>query len=112
MSINTHNAKNEFIRFLLDGSWLTRDGFLKQLPFIMLMTIFAMVYIGNRFHAEKLVRKTVAMQNELKELRSESISIASELMFISKQSEVSKMVEANNLELREAVEPPKKIRLK
>ena len=49
------------------------------------------------------------LQTELKELRARAISTASELEFISRQSEVAKLVEKQGLELREAVEPPIKI---
>jgi hypothetical protein len=69
----------------------------------------AIVYIANRYNAEKVMRQTVVLQNELKEMRSESITTASELMFISKQSEVSKLVKIKGLDLYESVEPPKKI---
>jgi len=106
------NSKGAFLRFILDGSILTKDTFIRQLPFIFLMLFLAMVYIANRFHAEKIVRDTAQLQNELKELKSESITTASELMNISKPSEVIKIIEQNGLKLQEATEPPTKIIVK
>ncbi len=100
------------VKDLLDGSVLTKDIVVKQIPFIIFLTILAFFYIGNRYHAEKVVRESIILQKDLKELRAESITIASELMFISKQSEVSKLVKKRNLNLKESVVPPKKIIIK
>ncbi len=101
--------KKGLFRELLDGTLLTRQVVVKQLPFLVFLTFLTMVYISNRYNAEKVVRETVAIQSELKELRAESVTIAAELMDISKQSEVARMVQDFNLGLKESVEPPKGI---
>jgi hypothetical protein len=93
----------------IDGSVLTRDFVIKQLPYIMFLAILAILYIGNRYHAEKLVRRTGELQSELKELRAEAITVSAELMHLSRQSEVLKLLRKNNLDLVESLEPPKKI---
>jgi len=110
-STEQNELKKGSFKSLLDGSLLTRKRVIRQLPFILFLTFLAIIYIGNRYHAEKIVRKTVVLQNEIKELRAEAITTASELMFISKQSEVSKLVKQNNLKLEESVEPPTKINI-
>jgi cell division protein FtsL len=97
------------LKELLDGSLLTREAVVRQLPYILFVTFLAVIYIGNRYHAEKVVRETTILQNQIRELRSESISIEAELMDISKQSEVVLLVQQRGLDLKESVEPPKKI---
>jgi hypothetical protein len=97
------------VKSLIDGSVLTRDGVVKQVPFIIFLTFLAIIYIANRYHAERVVRETVKIQNEVKELRFESITTASGLMYISKQSEVARLVKEKKLGLEELVEPPSKI---
>ena len=104
-------SKRKSVRGLIDGSLLTREVVIKQLPYIIFLTLLALIYIGNRYHAEKVVRKTVELQNEVRELRSEAITTSAELMFISKQSEVSKLVKRKNLELEELEKPPKIIEI-
>ena len=94
---------------VFDGSLLTRDKVVRQLPFVLFVTFLIILYIGNRYHAEKVIRKTMELQTELKELRARAISPASELEFISRQSEVAKLVKSKGLGLKEAVEPPIKI---
>ena len=101
-------TKNSF-KNVIDGSILTRDSVINQLPYVLFLTFIAVLYIGNRYHAEKIVRESIQIQAELKELRAESITTASKLMFISKQSEVAKLVNEHGLGLKEAVEPPKKL---
>ena len=88
---------------------LTRDRVVRQLPFVLFITFLIILYIGNRYHAEKVIRQTMELQTELKELRARAISTASELEFISRQTEVVKLVEDHGLGLKEAVEPPLKI---
>jgi hypothetical protein len=102
--------KKANFRDLLDGSILTRKSIAKQLPFVLFLSFLATIYIGNRYHAEKVIRDLTRLQNEVKDLRAEAITTASELMFMSKQSEVIKMIEANQLELKESVKPPVKIK--
>lgn len=104
-------SKRKSVRGLIDGSLLTREVVIKQLPYIIFLTLLVLIYIGNRYHAEKVVRKTVELQNEVRELRSEAITTSAELMFISKQSEVSKLVKRKNLELEELEKPPKIIEI-
>lgn len=107
-SVNRGGSVKDFI----DGSVLTRDFVVRQLPFIIFLAILAILYIGNRYHAEKLVRKTAELQTELKELRAEAITVSAELMHMSRQSEVLKLLRRNNLDLVESLEPPRKIVVK
>lgn len=109
---NDANDKKSLVKKMIDGSILTHKDFLHQIPYILFLTLIAIVYIGNRYHAEKILRETINITSELKELRAEAITSASKLMFKSKQTEVAKMVEQNGLELKEAVEPPYKLIIK
>jgi hypothetical protein len=97
---------------IFDGSLLTRDTVVRQLPFILFITFLIILYIGNRYHAEKVIRETMQLQTELRELRARSISTASELEFISRQSEVAKLIDKRSMGLQEAVDPPVKITVK
>ena len=100
------------VRSFLDGTMLTRDIIMKQFPFVIFITLLGVVYIANRYSAEKIVRRSQILQNELKELRAEQISITSELMQLSQQSEVFKLVSQYELGLNESIEPPKTIEVK
>jgi hypothetical protein len=98
------------IRELLDGTVLVRENMIRQLPYVLFLTVLGIIYIGNRFHAERMVRKISEMKTEVGNLRSEEITITSELMNISRPSEVAALVASKNLGLKESMEPPKKLR--
>ena len=69
----------------------------------------AILYIGNSYIAQRTFKNIEELKSELKELRSQHISIKSELMIMSKQSEVAKRVAPFGL--HESVVPPKIIAL-
>jgi len=97
-------------RDFLDGTVITRTNVVKQLPFLIFLCIIGIIYIGNRYHAEKVVRDITRMQEEVKNLRAEEITTASELMRLSRQSEVIKLIKEKNLGLEESTDPPAKIK--
>jgi len=101
--------KRNWLKDIADGSIITNDFFVAQLPFILFLTVLGIFYIGNSYHAEKLVRKTKKLELELKKLQPEAISISSELMQQSNQSEVARLLIEKNLELIESREAPVKI---
>jgi len=94
------------IKELLSGSMVSEKIILKNLAYISLIVFLAAVYIGNRFHAEKLTRETSKLSREVKDLRSESLSTSADLMYISKQSEVYSLVKERGLNLEELKTPP------
>ena len=98
-----------FIRGMIDGSLLTRKSFTGQLPFIFFLAFIAMMYITNRYHAEKLRHRNTEIRNELNDLRAHSLYISSELMKLSRQTEVAEEAKRKGLSIRESVDPPKKI---
>jgi len=95
------------LKAILTGSFLTREQVVGSLPFIFYLTFLGVCYIANGYQAEKVVRKLYNTNNELKELRSEYITIKSELMLVSKQSQVARLT--GSLGLKELTSPPKKI---
>jgi len=97
------------IRGLVDGTLLTRKSFTGQLPFLFFLAFLAMMYISNRYHAEKLRRKIAKEKTELNDLRAQSIFISAELMKLSRQTEVADVVKKYGLTIKESEVPPKKI---
>lgn len=95
---------------LFNGNILNRESVTTQIPYILFLAFIAIFYIANRYRFEKMVRQSQLIQIEVKNLRAESITTAAQLMNISKQSQVVKMVEEKGLGLKESVTPPKKIK--
>jgi cell division protein FtsL len=97
------------IRGFVDGTLLTGKSFTGQLPFVFFLAFMAMMYISNRYNAEKLRRRIITTKTELSDLRAQSIFISAELMKLSRQTEVAEEVKKYGLTIKESEVPPKKI---
>ena len=87
--------------------FISREMMMKQIPFGLFIVCLLLVHIWNAHHTEKIIRKTDKLNREIKELRSEYISILSELMGESKQSSIAKKIDT--LGIKELTAPPFKI---
>jgi len=99
------------VKDFIDGSILTKTAVVQQLPFVLFLVALGIFYISNRYRSERVYRDMVGLEKELKDMRFEAITTASDLMYMSKQSEVVKRVKNEGLELIESTEPPIKIYL-
>ncbi len=100
-------SARSYLKFLNVFGIFSKDMLLKVMPYIFFLTLVALVYIANSYYAERTIRDIDKVTKELKTLRTEYISGKSDLMFVSKQSEVAKAVAWQGL--KESVEAPKKI---
>ncbi len=89
------------------GGFMSHNDFAKQIPFIFYIGFLCMLYIFNSYKAESKVREINKLSNELKELRSEYITTKSDLMHLSKQSQIAQL--AKNISLYESINAPYKI---
>ncbi|NTW32978.1 MAG: hypothetical protein HGB12_10180 [Bacteroidetes bacterium] len=95
------------LRSVMDGTILTRNLLVRRLPFLLYIVFIAILYIGNSFYVEKRIIEIEKIKKELKELRSENISIKSKLMNCSRQSEIIKRITSSGI--KESLCPPNKI---
>ncbi len=95
-----------FIRELLSGSMVSEKIILSNLGYVSLVTVLLAIYISNRFHAEKVTRQMSALQREVRDLRAEALATSADLMYVSRQSEVYKLVREKGLNLEELETPP------
>ncbi|MGD9976845.1 MAG: FtsL-like putative cell division protein [Bacteroidales bacterium] len=98
------------VKDFLSGNILTQENISAQLPYVFFLVVLAVFYIANHYRYDRLLREEQKTRTELKNLRAESITTAAQLMFISKQSEVAKLVESRGLGLEESIIPPKKLK--
>ncbi len=96
------------VKGVLDGRGLAAR-LRRNIHFVLFVTCLGIIYISNGYITEKLHRKRIMMEAEMKDLRFESITAGASLMFIRKQSEVIRRVRQAGLELEESKEPPIKL---
>lgn len=104
------NKITRSISDVVSGNFLSKEATVQALPFVFYLAFLAICYIANGYYAEEKVREFNKVTNDLKELHSEYITKTSELMFVSKQSEVAKATMP--MGIKESVVPPKKIVVK
>jgi hypothetical protein len=103
----TRKNVGKSVHDLLDGSFLTRQRFMKAMPFIIFMMVLGVLYITNIFHVERTKRQIDDLEEQLRELRYEYITSRSKLMYESKPSEI--VLKLKDTGIIESMEPPKKI---
>jgi len=94
---------------LLNGSFLTRENVLGNMSFILFCAGLMIGYIAYGYHTERIVRDLDSTDADLKELRSEYITMRSRLEKTEQQSQVAAGI--GELGLRESRVPPAKIQV-
>ncbi len=92
---------------IFSGNFLSKDNVVGLLPFVFFLTFLGIMYIANGYYAQGIVRDLQKTGNEVKELRSEYITIKSDLNYNSKQSQVAQATEG--IGVHESTTPPTKI---
>jgi len=110
--VNASGKLLDTLKGYVDNQKFDRDTVVNQLPFFLFLAFLAILYIGNQYHAEKLINEVNQLKKERNEKRAEFISSASDLMKITRQSVVIELLKENNLELKPLTSPPKKIVIK
>jgi len=98
---------NKAMKSAVEGVNFNLGNLVRQIPFIFFIALLTILYIANTYYAEKTIREINQTKKELKDLRAEYIYTKSELMFSSRQSEISRLV--SDLEIKESKVPPRKI---
>ena len=79
----------------------------KHYPYVLFMAVLMFLYIANGFHTQKLHRQHERLTARVKELRAQSLTISSQRMIATRQSEIIRELEERGIPLDELVSPPK-----
>jgi hypothetical protein len=102
-----NNSARKFLKAINVFGFIEKEMVAKIMPYIFFLTGTALVYIANSYYAEKTIREIDLTSKEIKELRSEYISVKSDLISKSNQSQVATLVSPAGL--KESRIAPKKI---
>ncbi len=95
---------------ILKGTFLISGDAPKNWLFIIFTSFLATVMIGSSHSADKKVHQIAALNEEVKELRSEFVDVRSDMQQLKLESTVMHNVEAKGLYPSEV--PPKQIKVK
>lgn len=100
-------------RSLLGGDLLKSKFLMKQVVFLLYLTVLMLLYTGNRYASQQDAILTDSLQNTLKSERYNVMTVSSELSKLSRQSEIiHKLRELNDTSLLNNSTPPFTIDLK
>lgn len=94
------------------GTILTEDFFLKNTRFMLVAFVIIVLYISNRYSCISKLAEIESLRKELQDAKYESLTISSELVGISRQSQVQRLLDKNGADLVTPTEPVYKIKSK
>lgn len=95
---------------VMTGRFLVSKGWEKNWPFILYLSLLAMIMIASSHSADKKVHHIARLRTEMKELNSEYIDTRSRLMLESMETKV--VEEARELGLERSQNPPVRIKIR
>ncbi len=102
-------GKGGFLKGLISGTVISDSIILRDVRYTAMIFLLAVIFIANRFNAERVEREISALEQEVRDLRAESLSVSADLGSVSRQSEISDLVKEQGLGLEELREPPYRI---
>lgn len=96
-----------FARGFMSGNLLRMPEVQRQLKYALVIALFMLLYIANGYYIQKLNRQYSRLNNEVKELRTKSLSLSEMRMTATRQSEIMRALREQGIELEESVVPPK-----
>ena len=91
---------------ILGGEVLNSKFAKKQAGIIILLVVLSFFYTGNRYSCEKQLAKIDKLQKELIKVKYTYLTISSELMTLSRQSKVEKIIQSKGINLEKSTVPP------
>lgn len=97
--------KSSSFRDILNGNIFTKRFFIKQIGLLIMIVVLFIFYIGNRYEYESELTYQNKLKKEVQDKKYESLSISAELMQVSRQSNVEKMLKERGIDLHEPISP-------
>jgi cell division protein FtsL len=97
--------ENTFL-YIVGGGILKEEFILRHTKMIVLVVVMIFFFIGNRYTCLQKLREIDRLQQQLRDLRYEALSVSSELTGNSRQSQIEALVEQQGLDLEGAKSPP------
>jgi cell division protein FtsL len=94
---------------LLNGKFFEREIFVRNKLLLFIIFLMLMANITVRYKTAKVLREVDRLDKDVKELRAHSISVAADIIKLTRPSEILDRIKNNNLGLEPSRVPPRKI---
>ena len=108
MKLKLENLRKSFVH-VFGGSVLTEGVFVRNIGFIIALVIVILVFISNRYTVLHKMSEIERLQSELKDVKYESLEIASDLTEMGRQENIERKLKDRGIELTIPAEPLYKI---
>ncbi len=105
----TKNNSRFKLEELLNGKFFERDLFVKNKLLLFVIFLMLVANISVRYKAAKVLREVDKLEKDVKELRAHSISVAADVIKLTRPSEILDRVKNNNLGLESSKVPPRRL---
>ena len=100
----TRRSSSNTISSILRGEFIIEKSNVRLVPFLLLVVVLGLISIRSSFHAEKLLKQSIALEKEVADLRFTYITTKSRLMGLYRRSVVEGLVK--NQGLKTSLIPP------
>lgn len=97
--------KSSSFRDFLNGNFFTKNFFRKQILLIFMIFVLIFFYVDNRYYSEKQLYNIIELEKKIKDLKFESLTISAQLMKITRESNIIKMVNDRGIGLHVSKKP-------
>lgn len=106
-AVKEQPKKSSLIKSILDGTVFQRKKVVKQLPFLVLLTVLGVLYIFNSNYTDRTIIEMNRTKRKLQELRFNYVTTKAGVMYLSRQSTLNKSLQP--IGIKESIIPPYKI---
>lgn len=101
------HSNNFTLKKIIGGEWLTTEFLKRQIGVILLVVLFTVIYISNRYSCQKNMLEIDKLKGELVDAKYRALSSSSQLTEKCRESNVLKMLKNNkDSVLKTADQPP------
>ena len=98
------------LMYILGGGILKEDFIVRHTKMIVLIVVLLFFYISNRYTCAIKIREIDSLQEQLRDVKLESMSISAQLTGNTRPSQVEELVKRQGLGLEKAKTPPYKLK--
>ncbi|WP_071147425.1 FtsL-like putative cell division protein [Bacteroides ihuae] len=105
-AIKDRKKKGTSLKSILGGDILATDFFRRQTKLIILVMVFLIFYIHNRYASQQQQIEIDKLKKELTDIKYDALTRSSELMERSRQSRIEEYISEKESNLQTSTNPP------
>lgn len=94
------------LKSILGGDILTHEFFRRQFLLLVILVIFAIIYVANRYACQQQLIEIDRLKKELTDIKYNALTRSSELTEKSRQSKIEEYVSQGESALQTSTNPP------